>query len=95
MKTTRRSDDRAGAILRDALLRKAPQDVLRDALLRKAPQDEGRSSLHPEEPRSGVTKDHRGEEKNTQNFSAENTYFGAGPRGKAQETPGSCIKKGA
>jgi hypothetical protein len=61
------------------LLRKAPQDVLRDALLCKAPQDEGRSSLHPEEPRSGVTKDHRGEEKNTQNFPAKIRILGLDP----------------
>jgi leucyl-tRNA synthetase len=31
--------------------------ILRDAPLRGAPQDEGVDRLHPEEPRSGVTKD--------------------------------------
>ncbi|MDZ7629474.1 MAG: class I tRNA ligase family protein [Parvularculaceae bacterium] len=33
------------------------RSTLRDADLRSAPQGEGKSDLHPEEPRSGVTKD--------------------------------------
>jgi hypothetical protein len=44
-------------VLRDALLRKAPQDVLRDAFAcANAPQDEGRSSLHPEEPPEAASR---------------------------------------